>query len=274
MPSNHPLMIAVAPNGARKQQSDHPRLPITPREIAHTAAACVEAGACMLHLHVRDADNRHSLDSTRYREAIAAIRAEAGEELIIQITTEAVGSYTREEQMRAVIEVRPEAVSLAIRELCPPDTNEKSAAEFFSYLHREKIAPQYILYSKEDILHFANLLERGIIPDEKISVLLVLGRYSENQESNPADLEPLVRALPPIHNWSLCAFGASETACMLEAIGRGGHCRVGFENNLFMSDGSLAQDNAALVSSVIDGAAILKRHIASTTQAREFLSIR
>ena len=274
MPSNHPLMIAVAPNGARKQQSDHPRLPITPREIAHTAAACVEAGACMLHLHVRDADNRHSLDSTRYREAIAAIRAEAGEELIIQITTEAVGSYTREEQMRAVIEVRPEAVSLAIRELCPPDTNEKRAAEFFSYLHRERIAPQYILYSKEDILHFANLLERGIIPDEKISVLLVLGRYSENQESNPADLEPLVRALPPIHNWSLCAFGASETACMLEAIGRGGHCRVGFENNLFMSDGSLAQDNAALVSSVIDGAGILKRHIASTTQAREFLSIR
>ena len=274
MPSNHPLMIAVAPNGARKQQSDHPRLPITPREIAHTAAACVEAGACMLHLHVRDADNRHSLDSTRYREAIAAIRAEAGEELIIQITTEAVGSYTREEQMRAVIEVRPEAVSLAIRELCPPDTNEKSAAEFFSYLHREKIAPQYILYSKEDILHFANLLERGIIPDEKISVLLVLGRYSENQESNPADLEPLVRALPPIHNWSLCAFGASETACMLEAIGRGGHCRVGFENNLFMSDGSLARDNAALVSSVIDGAAILERHIASTTQAREFLGMR
>ena len=274
MTSTHPLMIAVAPNGARKQHSDHPRLPITAREIALTAAACAEAGACMLHLHVRDADNRHSLDAARYREAIAAIRSEAGDELIIQVTTEAVGIYTREEQMQTVVEVRPEAVSLAIREICPPGSNEKATAEFFSYLQRERIKPQYILYSEEDIQHFATLLERGIIPDERISVLLVLGRYTENQESDPAELDALVRTLPPVHNWSLCAFGASETACMLEAIRRGGHCRVGFENNLFMHDGSLAQDNAALVSSVREGAATLKRDIASAAQAREFLGMR
>jgi len=273
MPSNHPLMIAVAPNGARKQQSDHPRLPITPREIAHTAAACVEAGACMLHLHVRDADNRHSLDATRYREAIAAIRREVGEEIIIQITTEAVGSYTREEQMRAVIEVRPEAVSLAIRELCPPGIDAAGAAEFFTFLQREKIQPQYILYSREDIQHFSKLLERGIVPDDKLSVLLVLGRYAQNQQSDVADLAPLLSALGDVDFWSLCAFGASEADCMLEAIQQGGHCRVGFENNLLLAGGTIAEDNAALVTVVSDCAASLNRKIASADAARKLLGM-
>lgn len=273
MPSNHQLMIAVAPNGARKQQSDHPRLPITAREIAHTAASCVEAGACMLHLHVRDTDNRHSLDTAHYREAIAAIRREVGEDLIIQITTEAVGIYTREEQMRAVIEVRPEAVSLAIREICPPGIDAAGAADFFAFLQREKIQPQYILYSKEDIRHFACLRERGVIPGERVSVLLVLGRYAQNQQSDVADLAPLLSELEDVHCWSLCAFGASEANCMLEAIQQGGHCRVGFENNLLLADGTIAEDNAALVTVVSDSAATLNRKIASADAARKLLGM-
>ena len=96
MSHNDVVMIAVAPNGARKTQQDHPQLPISPKEIAHTAAACRDAGACMLHLHVRDEKLGHSLDVERYREAIRAIRQEVGDEFIIQITTEAVGVFNRE----------------------------------------------------------------------------------------------------------------------------------------------------------------------------------
>ena len=66
MSHNDVVMIAVAPNGARKTQQDHPQLPISPKEIAHTAAACLDAGACMLHLHVRDENLGHSLDAQRY----------------------------------------------------------------------------------------------------------------------------------------------------------------------------------------------------------------
>ena len=78
MSHNQEVMIAVAPNGARKTQKDHPQLPISPKEIAHTAAACQEAGACMLHLHVRDKKLVHSLDVDRYRKTIQAIRQEVG----------------------------------------------------------------------------------------------------------------------------------------------------------------------------------------------------
>jgi len=267
------VMIAVAPNGARKTQQDHPQLPISPKEIAQTAAACRDAGACMIHLHVRDENLGHSLDAERYREAIRTIRQQVGKEFIIQITTEAVGIYNREQQIQTVHEVRPEAVSLAIREISPAGVDENVSAEFFSFLQRERIAPQYILYDKEDILHFKKLLERGVVPDENISVLLVLGRYAENQKSNSADLAPLLSFLPDVQHWSLCAFGASEKDCMLDAIKRGGHCRVGFENNFLLPDGSLAADNAALVKSVHNSALLLDHNAASANDARRMLGM-
>jgi len=273
MSHNDVVMIAVAPNGARKTQQDHPQLPISPKEIAHTAAACRDAGACMLHLHVRDEKLGHSLDVERYREAIRAIRQEVGDEFIIQITTEAVGVYNREQQIQTVVQLQPEAVSLAIREISPAGADEKVSADFFSFLQRERIAPQYILYDKEDILHFKNLLARGIIPDENISVLLVLGRYMRNQQSDVKNIAPLLSHLPKVQHWSLCAFGSSEADCMLEAIRQGGHCRVGFENNLFLSDGSLAADNAALVKAVGDGALLLDRNLASANDARRMLGM-
>ena len=59
------MMIAVAPNGARKQKTDHPALPISPAELAATAVQCQEAGACMVHLHVRDVQGGHSLKTNR-----------------------------------------------------------------------------------------------------------------------------------------------------------------------------------------------------------------
>ncbi|MBL4580762.1 MAG: 3-keto-5-aminohexanoate cleavage protein [Gammaproteobacteria bacterium] len=273
MSHNDAVMIAVAPNGARKTQQDHPQLPITAKELAHTAAACLDAGACMLHLHVRDEKLGHSLDVERYREAIRAIRQQLGEQLIIQITTEAVGIYNTEQQMQAVIQVRPEAVSLAIREISPVGVDEKISAKFFSFLQQERIAPQYILYDKEDILHFSNLLERGIIPDENVSVLLVLGRYAQNQQSDSADLAPLLALLPDVSHWSLCAFGASEADCMFAAIRQGGHCRVGFENNLLLADGTEAANNAALVRAVSKGATAQQRKVASADTARKLLGM-
>ena len=114
-----PLMIAVAPNGARKTKQDHPALPTSAQELAATARECREAGACMIHLHVRDKKNGHTLDPILYEEAIRAIRNEVKDGLILQITTEAVGIYNAGEQIEVVKAVRPEAASIALREFCP-----------------------------------------------------------------------------------------------------------------------------------------------------------
>jgi 3-keto-5-aminohexanoate cleavage enzyme len=95
-----PLVVAVAPNGARRTKVDHPLLPLTPAEIAREAELCAAAGASVLHLHVRAADGRHTLDPDLYRSAVEAVRRTIGDRMVIQITTEAVGRYVRASRWR------------------------------------------------------------------------------------------------------------------------------------------------------------------------------
>ena len=270
---NRPVLITVAPNGARKQKLDHPALPLTAQELGNTAAACLEAGASMLHLHVRDKALKHSLDPEIYRSAIKEIRQIAGPDLIIQITTEAVGLYQASEQMECVRKTRPEAVSLALRELIPAAEAEAEAAGFFQWLYKERVAPQYILYDLEDIKHLQSLCQRGLVPDEFIHVLLVLGRYSPDFQSNPDELTPLIAEMESNWIWSVCAFGKNESQCMSLAIEMGGHCRVGFENNLQLPDGSQAASNLDLVETTARRAEQSGLVVASPMQAREMLGM-
>ncbi len=274
MSENSPLMLAVAPNGARKMPEDHPALPLTPLQLADTAVACLEAGACMIHLHVRDEERGHTLDPERYREATSAIRRAVGDDLIIQITSEAVGKYLPEQQVHAIKRTRPEAVSVALREICPGTDDELAACNFFEWMYRERVNPQYILYDETDIARFNELQHRGAIPGDVLTILLVLGRYSEGQRSDPEDLPPLAAQVLPQNVWWLCAFGASEAACMLQATARGGHCRVGFENNMLLPDGELAPDNATLVRTVATAAAQHDHVIADADRARQIMGYR
>lgn len=268
-----PLVIAVAPNGARRTKADHPALPITPADLAETAALCVDAGAAMIHLHVRDENGGHTLDVDAYRAATAAIRARVGDGIIIQATSEAVGMYSPTEQMAMVRGLKPEAVSMAIRELVPDEQHEKEAARFFEWVVGEGIQPQYILYSAEEVVRFADLRKRGIIPGEHVSVLYVLGRYSKGQISHPADLLPFLEVTGALNcHWAYCAFGPREGACAMMVAALGGHVRVGFENNRWLNDGTLAPDNAALVRQVADAARLLGRPIADAQTARTLLA--
>ena len=273
MSAYSPMMIAVAPNGARKQKADHAALPITPIELAQTAVQCRDAGACMIHLHVRDQQGGHSLDVDAYRVATAAVRKAVGDDLIIQVTTEAVGVYSIDQQIAMVQQLKPEAVSLAVRELCPTVEDEVRAARFFAWLEKERVAAQYILYSATDIARYDDLRRRGVIPGERVSVLYVLGRYTEGGASSALELLPMLAAADTEVIWSVCAFGVTEASCMLVAAGLGGHARVGFENNMQLLNGAKAPDNSALVSQVADNAINMQRSVASVSQARLLLGM-
>ncbi len=267
-----PLIMSVAPHGARKTQVDHPALARTAAEIARTAAACAEAGAAMIHLHVRDKAGAHLLDAEAYRDATAAIRQEAGSDIVVQITTEAVGRYDTAQQMAVVRDTEPEAVSLALREFCPDSAAEPAAGEFFAWVQARGIFAQYILYSDEEVLRFDDLIRRGVIPDGPRFVLFVLGRYTPDQTSQPRDLLPFVAANRAGHPWMVCAFGAREAACAVAAAALGGHARVGFENNLFLPAGIQAADNAGLVAAAARGIAAIGRPLAAATAARSLMA--
>lgn len=247
--AGRPVAIAVAPNGGRKTKSDHPAIPISPAELGRTARAAVEAGAAMIHVHVRDRDGGHLLDAAAYRDATAAIREAVGEAIVVQITTEALGRYAPEAQIAVVRDVRPEAASLALRELAPDAAHEAAFGALLDFMKREAIAPQIILYAPEEAVRLAELVRRGVVPFDDVPVLYVLGRYTEGQRSEPADLLPfLAPGQPRFAHWSVCAFGPREAACVATGAFLGGHVRVGFENNEALPDGTLAADNAALVA--------------------------
>ncbi|MCW8863235.1 MAG: 3-keto-5-aminohexanoate cleavage protein [Rhodospirillales bacterium] len=274
MKTTSPVIVSVAPTGARKTRADHPALPVTPDEIAREAKACMDAGAALLHLHVRDAEGRHSIDPDAYRIATSAVRKAVGDDLIVQVTTEAVGMFNRQQQMAAVRDLRPEAVSLAIRELVPDAGAEDEAADFCAWMKDEGVLPQYIVYDAADLSRFFDLQKNGVIKDEHPFVLFVLGRYLKDRSSRPDDLLPFLdvwRGEAGTGFWGVCAFGPAEGACALTAAALGGHPRIGFENNTLLSDGALAPDNAALIRQLTENFPDMGVHPMTAQEARAML---
>jgi len=272
--ASEPLILAVAPNGAWKIPVDHPAIPITADEIGRTAAACRDAGASMIHAHVRDRDLRHLLDASAYRDAIAAIRRECGPDLVIQVTTEAAGRYDAWTQMAVARDLKPEAFSASIREFAGKPEQEHAAADFFAWTLRERIHVQYILYDVSDLHRFIGLHRLGVVPHARPCLLFVLGRYAENQQSMPPDLLPFLAVDLPLEvDWFICAFGRLAAACALTAAGLGRHCRIGFENNTLLADGQTAPDNAVLIRQLASVTPVVGRPLASGKLARDILGI-
>ncbi len=245
------VTIAVAPNGGRKTKADHPELPITAEDLARAAAECLEAGAAMIHVHVRGPDGAHLLDADAYRAATAAICAAIGDRLMVQVTSESMGRYGPAAQMAVVVETNPEAVSLALRELAPEAADERPFAHFLAELKRKRVWPQFILYAPEEAARLMAMHKRGLIPFDAIAVLYVLGRFALLRTAAPSDLLPfLTPDAPRFAHWSVCAFGRREAACVTAGALLGGHVRVGFENNVALPGGERGANNAELVAVV------------------------
>jgi len=222
--ADSPLIITVAPNGAYKTAKDHLAVPLTAAALAADARACLEAGAAMMHMHVRQPDGRHSLDPQIYREALAVVKKEVGDALLVQVTSEAAGIYRTAEQIAMVRELRPEAVSIGLREIAVPDIAEAELADFLAWLARERVMTQIILYDAADVARWQSLRARGLVPPGAWSVLFVLGRYSAGQVSSPRDLLPFLQVYDGALPWAICAFGREENACVTTAAAFGGTC--------------------------------------------------
>lgn len=265
-----PLIVTVAPNGAYKQRADHAAIPVTAASLADTAKACLDAGAAILHMHIRDMTGRHSLDVEGYREAMRIVRRAVGENMVLQITSEAAGRYEAPSQIAMVLELQPEAVSIGLHEIDKPEIGEKGLADFFGWLARERVMAQIILYDVADLRRWQALRTEGVVPDAHWFLLFVLGRYTAGQTSSPREILPFLNA----HEngpepWAVCAFGVTENACVTAAAALGGHVRVGFENNLCCKDGRVAPDNAALVLQAVEAASALGRRLATADFIRQ-----
>ena len=266
---DQPLLIAVAPNGARKTKDDLTQIPLTPAELAQTAKDCLSVGGVMMHLHVRNPeDSSHSLSVVHYRAAIEAINTLTNKETFIQVTSEAVGIYTPHEQFEMIHELKPYAVSIGLREIQSLD--EAVITEHFLKMKAAGTHPQIILYNKTDLAKYHNWLARQVLPGKDYPILLVIGKETpdgsfDNSFLTEENISPIQAS-----SWMVCGFGIQEIETAKRAADLGGHVRMGFENNNLLEDGSEAADNAALIKQIVnyvDG----KRALASLEQTMKIM---
>lgn len=248
--------IMVAPSGARRNKTHHRAIPITHAELLDTAVACRQAGADGIHLHIRNENAEHLLDAGLYAKLLENISA-AVPDMYLQVTSEAAGMYDAAEQIEMVRKLEPANVSVALKEMVPIEAAWPMASEFYHWAAQSNVSIQHILYSPEDLKNFLDALNQERIPGQHHLIQFVLGDYQATQISRPQDIQPLLELLASAErghhfDWMICAFGKEETECLVEAVRLGGKVRVGFENSLWNSDGSLARDNAERVAEIVN----------------------
>ena len=144
---------------------------------------------------------------------------------------------------------------------------------FCVWMQANRIAPQFILYDAGDVERFFALCDADVIRFINPFLLFVLGRYATDQQSEPADLDPFLDALKGRDvPWAVCAFGKRELDCAEAAMTAGGHVRVGYENNLHMTDGSVAASNADIVAATAARVRELGFDVMTAGEAKSFIA--
>ncbi len=237
------VLLAVAPNGARKTKADLSTIPLTAEEIGQEARACQQAGVSMIHLHVRNAKGEHSLDSALYKSAIEQIKEQTEGKIFIQATSEAVGKYSPDEQFEMIHQLKPQGVSIGLREI--KNLDELELRDHFIWMRDNDVFPQLILYNQHDVQLYKRWLNEGVLIGNAYPLLFVIGKHQVEGVFNLGGLKGNLDI--PASSWMVCAFGAQEYAAGKLAAKLGGHVRLGFENNHLLDGGRMAKNNAEII---------------------------
>ena len=271
-----PLLITVAPTGAEPAKENCPQLPTTPEEIAATARACEAAGAAMIHLHVRDAEHRPTLDQGLLKEWVAAVRDSS--DLVVQLST---GGSVHDplDQRLKVLDAEPDSCSLTMGTTNFGDDVFSNpwpfVCELYQLAQERGVAPEFELFDLGQVHALTRLLDRyGLPAGGKVHVDLVMGVPGGMNGTTDA-LVAAVRDLPAATtSWSATGIGRSTLAVMLASLSKGGHLRVGMEDVLTISRGVPVESNAQLVERAAAIGASVQRTPMSPAEARELIGVR
>jgi 3-keto-5-aminohexanoate cleavage enzyme len=266
-----PLIITCAPVGAEVTLDQTPYLPHTPEKLAQTARAIREAGASIVHVHCRNDDGTNTHDVGRFKQAYDAIRGAS--DLIVQFSTGGAIGMTPEERA-SVLELRPEMATLTCGTVnFGDDVFENSFPIMRGILAKMRqygVRPELEIFDKGHLANARRLNKEGLLkfPQHVDFVLGVPGAL----EATVENLCDLVRDLPPGCTWSVAGIGRSQLSMAMAALAMGGHVRVGLEDNLYYSKGTLAR-NEELVARVARIAREAGRPVATPDEAREILGL-
>lgn len=284
------LTCAVTGNITRPDQTPH--LPITPDQIAQSCLEAEEAGAAIVHIHVRHPeDGRPSMEVEHYAAVVEQIRA-AGSSLILNLTTGPGQRYVpdRDDPRVAAPETsllpplqRVPHVTQLQPEVCTLDLNTMNSGEqviintphtagvMAEAIRAAGVKPELELFNAGDVILARDLAER-IDFGAPMMVSFVMGvKYAW-----PACVETIQLALSQLPRdavWTAFGVGRSSFPMVAQSVLLGGHARVGMEDNIYLEKGVLAPSNAALCAKAVRIITDLGARPASPARARELLGL-
>ena len=268
------LIITAAISGAEVTKRHNPAVPYTAEEIGREALAAYNVGASIIHLHVRYDDGTPTQDKNRFAECIAEIKRLCPDVIIQPSTGGAVG-MSNAERMQP-LELVPEMATLDCGTVNFGGdeifvNTENTIKEFGTRMIELGIKPEIEVFDKGMVDTAIRLNKQGFIlaPMHFNFVMGVTGGIS----ASVRDFAYLVDSLPPNSTYTATGIGRYEFPMATLAIISGGHVRVGFEDNIYLSKGVLAKSNGELVEKVVRIAKELGREIASPAEARNILGL-
>lgn len=267
------LIITAAICGAEVTKENNPSVPYTVEEIGREAEAAYKAGASIIHLHVREDDGTPTQSKERFKACIDEIKRRCPDVIVQPSTGGAVG-MTDEERLQPV-ELNPEMATLDCGTLNFGGdeifvNTENTIKNFANVMNEKNVKPEIEVFDKGMVDLAIRYHKQGFIK-APMHFDFVLG---VQMDATVRDLSYLVHSLPEGSTWTVAGVGRHEIPMAVAAIIMGGHARVGFEDNVYLSKGVLAKSNAELVEKVARISREIGREVATPDEARKILGLK
>jgi len=273
---SQPVIITVAITGAVPKKKDNPAVPVTTAEQVESTQQAFEAGASLVHVHVRNPDESPGSDPEMYGRVQEGVRKYCPG-MIVQFST---GGRGREHSKRgAMLYLRPDMASLATGSVNFPTAIYENPPDFVEGLAKAMIEndvkPEVEVFDLAMLYNAANLVKKGLLKDPP-HVQFVMGI----QNAMPARksifdfLRSELKEVLPNATWVAAGTGRFQWEVNKWCMEAGGHVRTGLEDNLKIEADRLAASNAELVKKVVDNCERYGRRPATTAEARKILGLR
>lgn len=286
-------VLTAAITGAGTRPEDTPHLPITPEQIATSALECAEAGAAVVHIHVRDPKTgKPAIALDLYEDTVDRIK-KYNKNVIINLTTGpgavfvpgnenlSVGGpgtylFDAELRVRHIEKIKPDICSIDFNTMHQAGNGVRInyipvVKEMIQRVQTVGCKPELELFDSGDFRIAKELVEEGIIASPPLWQFALGIKYG--WDATPETLDYARRQLPQNSVWSAFGISRMEMPIVAQSWLYGGHVRVGLEDNIFIEKGILAQTNAELVTKAAGIVKDLGGRIANYQEAREIFNL-
>jgi 3-keto-5-aminohexanoate cleavage enzyme len=273
---SQPVIITVAITGAVPKKKDNPAVPVTTSEQIESTQQAFEAGASLVHIHVRNPDESPGSDPDAYGRVQEGVRKHCPG-MIVQFST---GGRGREQTKRgAMLYLKPDMASLATGSVNFPTAIYENPPDFVEGLAKamleHEVKPEVEVFDLAMLYNAANLVKKGLLKDPPhVQFVMGIVNAMPARRSIFDFLRSEMKEVLPNATWVAAGTGRFQWEVNKWCMETGGHVRTGLEDNLKIEPDRLASSNAELVKKVVDNCDKYGRRPATTAEARKILGLR